>query len=96
MAGVPIVATTAGGNPEMVVDGQTGLLARVGDLAGLAAAIRRLLRQQELVALLVAAAGARARHECSQDRYRLLLLGFYAEALGTAGAAAEYRAPVGA
>ena len=96
MAGVPIVATTAGGIPEMVVDGQTGLLAGVGDLAGLAAAIRRLLRQQELVARLVAAAGARARHEFSQDRYRRLLLGFYAEALGTAGAAAEYRSPVGA
>ena len=66
MAGVPIVATTAGGIPEMVVDG------------------------------LVAAAGARARHEFSPDRYRRLLLGFYAEALGTAGAAAHYRAPVGA
>jgi len=58
--------------------------------------IRRLLRQQGLVVRLVAAAGARATHEFSQDRYRRLLFGFYAEALGTAGAAVEYRSPVGA
>jgi glycosyltransferase involved in cell wall biosynthesis len=96
MGGVPIVATTAGGNPEIVLDGQTGLLAGVGDLPGLAAAIRRLLQQQELAARLVAAATARARREFSQDRYRRQLLGFYAEALGRAGAAAEYRSPVGA
>jgi hypothetical protein len=49
-----------------------------------------------MVARLVAAAGAPARHEFSQDRYRRLLLGFYAEALGRTGAAAEYRSPVGA
>ncbi|HEX8783110.1 MAG TPA: hypothetical protein VF764_07060, partial [Steroidobacteraceae bacterium] len=83
-------------NAEILLDGQTGLLARVGDLPGLAAAIRQLLRQQQLVARLVAAAAARARHEFSEDRYRRLLLGFYAEALGRAGAATEYRAPVGA
>ena len=94
-AGVPIVASTAGGIPEIVLDGQTGLLARVGDLPGLAEAIRRLLQERELVARLVAAAAARARQEFSQDRYRRLLLGFYADALGSADAAVEYPSPVG-
>ena len=93
MAGVPIVATAAGGNPEIVLDGQTGLVVRVGDLPGLAAAITRMLQERELVARLVDAAGVRARLEFSQDRYGRLLSGFYAEALGSAGAAAEYSLP---
>jgi glycosyltransferase involved in cell wall biosynthesis len=93
MAGVPIVATKAGGIPEVVLDGQTGLLARGGDLPGLAAAIRRLLQQRELVARLVAAAAARARHEFSQDRYRRLLVGFYVEALGRASDIPQLRPP---
>jgi glycosyltransferase involved in cell wall biosynthesis len=94
-AGVPIVATTAGGNPEIVLDGQTGLLVRVGDLRGLAAAIALLLQERELVARLVDAAAARARREFSQNRYRRLLLGFYAEALGSGAAAAKYSSPIG-
>ena len=58
--------------------------------------IRRLLRQQGLVARLVAAASARPGTNFRRTASRRLLLGFYAEALGTAGAAAEYRSPVGA
>jgi glycosyltransferase involved in cell wall biosynthesis len=42
-AAVPVVATRAGGVPELVVDGGTGLLADVGDVDGLAAAVARIL-----------------------------------------------------
>jgi glycosyltransferase involved in cell wall biosynthesis len=42
-AGKPMVAYADGGVPELVVDGQTGLLVPPGDEAGLAAATLALL-----------------------------------------------------
>jgi glycosyltransferase involved in cell wall biosynthesis len=42
-AGVPVAATTAGGIPELVRNGETGLLTPVGDASALAASIVRLL-----------------------------------------------------
>jgi len=42
-AGVPVAATAGGGLPELVRDGETGLLASVGDAPALAEAINRLL-----------------------------------------------------
>lgn len=42
-AGRPVIATAVGGNPELVVDGVTGLLVPRADPASLAAAISRLL-----------------------------------------------------
>lgn len=42
IAGVPVVTTDVGGNPEIVQDGETGLLVRYGDIGALAEAIRRL------------------------------------------------------
>jgi glycosyltransferase involved in cell wall biosynthesis len=82
MAGVPIVATRAGGNPEIVLHEDTGLLVPVSDHSALAGAIARLLQEPELASRLVKAAHARAASEFSVDRYRQRLAGFYAEALG--------------
>jgi len=42
-AGVPVVGTAAGGTPELVADGRTGLLYPPGDAAALAACIDRLI-----------------------------------------------------
>ncbi|MGI8992324.1 MAG: glycosyltransferase [Bryobacteraceae bacterium] len=42
-AGVPVIATSVGGLPELVEDGVSGLLVPPGDSATLASAIRRLL-----------------------------------------------------
>jgi glycosyltransferase involved in cell wall biosynthesis len=50
---VPVVATRAGGIPEVVVEGETGLLAPVGDAAALAEAAARVLREPALRARLV-------------------------------------------
>lgn len=47
-AGKPIVATPVGGIPEMVQDGETGCLAGVGDIAGIAGALSSLLRDESL------------------------------------------------
>jgi glycosyltransferase involved in cell wall biosynthesis len=63
-AGKPIVATRAGGTPELIRDGEEGLLVPVDDHAALAAAIVRLLQDPELAQRL----GARAR-ERQQARY---------------------------
>jgi glycosyltransferase involved in cell wall biosynthesis len=43
-----VVATTAGGTPEAIQDGMTGLLVPPGDAASLAAAIQRLANDDGL------------------------------------------------
>ena len=46
--GVPVVASDVGGISEVVVDGETGFLAAVGDVAGMARHARRLLTDEDL------------------------------------------------
>jgi L-malate glycosyltransferase len=60
-AGVPVVATAAGGVPEIVRDGVEGLLSPVGDGAALGAAIARVLGDRVLRDALVAAGRQRVR-----------------------------------
>jgi glycosyltransferase involved in cell wall biosynthesis len=61
LAGLPVVASAVSSVPEIVVDGETGLLVPVDDPAALAAAIIRLLDDPEGAARLGAAGLARAR-----------------------------------
>lgn len=51
-AGAPIVATNVGGVPELIADGETGLLAPPDDVEALAAAIDRVLDDTALAARL--------------------------------------------
>ena len=58
--GKPVVATRAGGIPEIVIDGETGLLVPVENPQALGTSIARLLRDPELRQRMAAAARERA------------------------------------
>lgn len=49
--GIPVIATRVGGNPELVVDGETGSLISPNDPVALEAAIERYLSSPELIDL---------------------------------------------
>ena len=56
--GTPVVATAVGGIPEVVVDGENGILVPAGDVPAIAAAIDRLRTDDELRGALAGAAAA--------------------------------------
>ncbi|MEJ7569038.1 MAG: glycosyltransferase family 4 protein [Gaiellaceae bacterium] len=60
--GTPVVATAVGGVPEIVRDGENGLLVPPGDPAALAAALRRYLGDPELQERLRSAAAPSVEH----------------------------------
>ena len=51
-AGIPVIATRVGGNPEVIEDGISGLLVPPRDSAAIAAAVGRLLEDEELASRL--------------------------------------------
>jgi glycosyltransferase involved in cell wall biosynthesis len=77
LAGLPVVAANVSSLPELVVDGETGLLVRPDDPAALAAGIARALEQPRLGA----AGRERARREFSTGRMARKTLDLY-RALG--------------
>lgn len=66
--GKPIVATTAGGIPEVVKDGTTGLLVPPRDHEAMAAALVMLLTDDTARRAMGAAGGARVRGHFSAER----------------------------
>ena len=85
--GRPIVATRAGGIPEVVVHGETGLLVPPRDAAALAAAVLDLLRDPTRSRRYAAAGLARVRDRFSVDRMVEETLAVYAGLAGTSRAA---------
>ncbi len=69
-AGIPVVATRSGGIPEVVVDGQTGLLVERGDIEGLTDAARRLIADPALRSRLGQAARGRVQQHFTQAPIR--------------------------
>jgi glycosyltransferase involved in cell wall biosynthesis len=67
VAGSAVIGTPAGGIPEVVRDGETGLLVPDGDAAALAEALARLLADDALRHRLVAAGQAHVRQLYSLD-----------------------------
>jgi glycosyltransferase involved in cell wall biosynthesis len=80
-AGRPVVATRVGGVPEVVVDGETGLLVEPEDPGALAAAVRRLLADPALAARMGQAGRRRAREVFSAQRMAELTAAMYEELL---------------
>ncbi len=65
--GTPVVATTVGGVPEIVVEGANGLLVRNGDADALAAALQRVLGEPGLQTRLAAGAAPSVAHLRADD-----------------------------
>jgi glycosyltransferase involved in cell wall biosynthesis len=82
--GRPVVAGAVGGLLDLVVDGETGLLVEPGDVAGLRAALERLLGDAELRARLGDSARRRVREQFAWDRVTDATLSAYASILGAA------------
>jgi glycosyltransferase involved in cell wall biosynthesis len=61
-AGVPVVAANVGGVPDLIADGQTGLLCDPVDAASMAGAVEKILTQPEFARTLASSANQSA-HE---------------------------------
>jgi glycosyltransferase involved in cell wall biosynthesis len=81
-AGVPVVATDAGGTRNVVDDGETGYLAPVGAIDRLAELLTRLRDDPSLRAQFGATGAARMRERFSTARMADDLDAIYAEILG--------------
>jgi glycosyltransferase involved in cell wall biosynthesis len=83
--GCPSVATRVGGIPEVVVDGETGVLVPSGDPEVLARAVDTLLRDRRRRTALGEAARRRAREHFSAERIVPRYLDYYRRVCGAAG-----------
>jgi glycosyltransferase involved in cell wall biosynthesis len=67
-AGLPVVGSAHGGLPELIRDGETGVLVEPGDVTALAAALRELADDRERAQRLGAAAARAAREHGDCER----------------------------
>jgi glycosyltransferase involved in cell wall biosynthesis len=84
-AGLPVIASSVGGLPELVADGETGMLVEAGDVDDLAAALRLLLAEPSLRRRLGAAGRARAEERFGLERFRRAHLELYSAELARRG-----------
>jgi glycosyltransferase involved in cell wall biosynthesis len=82
-AGIPVVGVNGGGVAEIVVDGETGLLAPPDDSRALGALIERLLADPALRRRLGANGRTRARQEYDLSRCARQMLDVYRSAMTT-------------
>jgi len=80
--GCCVVASRIGGNPELVVDGDAGLLFRAGDSDELTRVLDRLLEESALRARLAAAGSERIRRQFTMARAAQRMGAIYREVLG--------------
>jgi glycosyltransferase involved in cell wall biosynthesis len=85
LSGVAIVATTVGGIPDAVRDGDSALLVPPDDVAALTAALRRLAEDPSLRMRLGAAAEQDGRGRFAVDAMARSYVAVYDEILSTRG-----------
>ena len=66
--GIPVVASNAGGIPEVVVHGESGFLSDIGDIEDMAKNTLRIIRDSELAQKMSLAARNRAVNLFSEDK----------------------------
>ena len=81
LAHVPVVATQAGGIPEMVLSGRTGLLAPAGDSTALAEHIEAIMTNPVLREALIKGAQEKVK-EFSKEQMATRTLAIYHEVVG--------------
>jgi glycosyltransferase involved in cell wall biosynthesis len=81
-AGLPVVATAAGGLPELIEDGCTGYVVPPADVTALAGRLRDLLLDAERRGAMGAAGRARVRQRFSADRMAADVTAIYDELVG--------------
>jgi glycosyltransferase involved in cell wall biosynthesis len=79
------VASRVGGVPELVVDGETGLMVEPGDPDDLAAALGRLLAEPELRRRMGDAGRKRALERFALDPFRRAHVELYSRELARRG-----------
>ena len=82
-SGVPVVGTDAGGLPEVVRDGETGILCAVGDVPGMAAASLQILSDPNGWSEMSRLATADARERFSRDAIVTKYESLYRQSLPT-------------
>jgi N-acetyl-alpha-D-glucosaminyl L-malate synthase BshA len=80
--GVPVIGTSVGGLPEVVEDGKSGYLRRVGDVDGMAQAALSLLRDPQKLAAFSREARRRAVEEFPTEKALASYRTLYEETLG--------------
>lgn len=85
-AGLPVIATDVGGNSELVIDGETGILIQPGDVSALATEIINLLQNDEKRRKMGKAGFVKAKREFSIEKmvksYEELYLSWYRKKRG--------------
>ena len=80
--GTPVIGSEIGGIPELVVEGQTGLTCKPGDVDSLSQAIlrgARLIENHEAYAAMQANCRSYVLERCSQEKYMKDLTALYRE-----------------
>ena len=80
-SGLPVIASDVGGVPDLIRDGEEGLLVPPGDPEPLADAIHRVIYNPRLAGRLAAAGRAKVRRDHTIDRTATILQGLYAKLL---------------
>ncbi|MEP7352203.1 MAG: N-acetyl-alpha-D-glucosaminyl L-malate synthase BshA [Acidobacteriota bacterium] len=90
--GKPVVATRVGGVSEIVVEGETGFLKRLGDVKAMSKAVRKLAGDPELCARMGTAAKARAEQHFSAEASVAQYIAFYRRIMQECGAPVRHDA----